>query len=824
MIWKTAAFGDTLRVPKHFISVKFPNQRLLGRCLLAFGLITSFLLLQIQRAAAEVDPNFYIFLFIGQSNMAGINTADPEDYVAPDRVFKFVNSGTWAPGSIPVTYGNTGSSTNPSRTFGQTVANALPSVRVGLLNTAVSGSPVSSWQDGQTNYTTTIQRLQAALSTPHPQTGKTGVLKGVVWHQGEADSGNSNYQADLANVIINLRRDTGIPDLPFIMGMLSTAGNSTMHLRNYSGVLYTGHASSYGLVLADNVHYNAASQRIYGARYANSWLKMMGLLPADQPRIENQLLPPAGQNQPYSVALQIGGTTGPVTCTALTAMPAGLTLTGTVISGTRTGSGFSVISIQVDSGTKSCIEPVVLRTGNPAPTSPRLDLLSTFVPNAYLGTAFSSTNALIAFSDRGPITWSIGQSGTNPFPPGLTINGATAALSRKPLGVIQQGSYMVSATAQDTAGSSVVALPMRILEGGNENTLINYQGAFVGTATKVRDPVTSGTVAEFAWNPAVSGSFFATDSSFAQFTGGARAVTLTGTVSPTFGNYALRTADWGSYPNQYYFYTGIFGNSGTTSMVTMALFWPSELFSPQFAKGTIHFGTTSWTGRAEVEVFSNATTIATRLIVRDGTSYYISEQSGTKAGFVRFDMLGTGTGTRWAAFDPATDAFSLPSSPTWASRSFTDITGMGVWYQATKTGQQENGIGTFTVYATDNRSSADRWKIKYFGSTTDPKADLLADPDKDGIPNGMEIALGTSPFESTPDLQFMNLGMMNGTPTLSTAVAYNPELLPKVEHSADLVGWSTLYQAASGEVPSLQTVTLGQSFWPNHFFRVKFAQ
>ena len=85
-------------------------------------------------------------------------------------------------------------------TFGKTIADQNPSIRVGLIPAAAGGSPISVWQRGgyweQTRskpYDDAIARAKIAM--------RDGVLKGILWHQGESDSNEtvaSAYEQRLA--------------------------------------------------------------------------------------------------------------------------------------------------------------------------------------------------------------------------------------------------------------------------------------------------------------------------------------------------------------------------------------------------------------------------------------------------------------------------------------------------------------------------------------------------------------------------------------------------------------------------------------------------
>ena len=49
-----------------------------------------------------------------------------------------------------------------------------------------------------------------------------GTFKGIIWHQGEADSKKyDTYMPKIAALIASLRSDLNAPDLPFVAGQLS---------------------------------------------------------------------------------------------------------------------------------------------------------------------------------------------------------------------------------------------------------------------------------------------------------------------------------------------------------------------------------------------------------------------------------------------------------------------------------------------------------------------------------------------------------------------------------------------------------------------------
>jgi hypothetical protein len=124
---------------------------------------------------------------------------------------------------------------------------------------------------------------------------KDGVLKGVLWHQGEGDSNEDNaelYEDRLVALIDTLRAELDVPEAPFIVGTLGDfihpepVNGETKRvypsqivneaLRHISQrVKYAACVESTGLVpMGDNVHFSSASARELGRRYAEAMIEL----------------------------------------------------------------------------------------------------------------------------------------------------------------------------------------------------------------------------------------------------------------------------------------------------------------------------------------------------------------------------------------------------------------------------------------------------------------------------------------------------------------------------------------------------------------------
>lgn len=76
-----------------------------------------------------------------------------------------------------------------------------------------------------------------------------------------------------------IRAETGVADLPIVAGEVGTTSDEGrvkegVALLDASAPNFAV-ATSEGLTLVDNVHYDAPSQRVYGARYAEAWASLI---------------------------------------------------------------------------------------------------------------------------------------------------------------------------------------------------------------------------------------------------------------------------------------------------------------------------------------------------------------------------------------------------------------------------------------------------------------------------------------------------------------------------------------------------------------------
>lgn len=238
-----------------------------------------------QEASAPAKPPYDLYLLIGQSNMAGRGAVDAESKQVHPRVDMLNKEGQWVPATDPLHFDKpTMVGVGPGLAFGKSLAEAAPQARIGLIPCAVGGTSITVWEPGKLDaatkthpYDDMLQRARLAL--------KDGKLKGIVWHQGEADRGalaKRPYDKLLLALIARLRADLAAPDVPFVAGEMPDLRDDQREVNaQFNTVLRSlvPQVPNYAVAAAanlhdrgDKLHLDAPSARILGQRYAEAML------------------------------------------------------------------------------------------------------------------------------------------------------------------------------------------------------------------------------------------------------------------------------------------------------------------------------------------------------------------------------------------------------------------------------------------------------------------------------------------------------------------------------------------------------------------------
>ncbi len=231
----------------------------------------------------EILPKMDLFLAIGQSNMSG--RAPYADAAEPmEDIYLLTPEGGMEISSNPMNkYSNIRKDLSvqgmgPHYQFALTLRDSLPETTVGMVVNALGGSSIVDWyRPGKTLYDSTVVRAKKAL--------KWGEYKGIIWHQGESDKTQAatdnyaTYKSRLRTMADSLRADLGNDTLWLIVGELKPKEENVPFNQAVIQVVadyipYADYVISEGTtMLSDNTHFDEASVKLMGQRYAEKILE-----------------------------------------------------------------------------------------------------------------------------------------------------------------------------------------------------------------------------------------------------------------------------------------------------------------------------------------------------------------------------------------------------------------------------------------------------------------------------------------------------------------------------------------------------------------------
>jgi hypothetical protein len=253
------------------------------------------------------DPDFYVFLCFGQSNMEGggrieerDRTVDKRfqvlaDFDVPARNWKM---GQWYDAVPPLTRRTRGISLVDY--FGRTmVANLPPNCRVGVVKLGVSGTKIELWdKDAFKAYLASADAWKGRIANEYDGNPyeylvrlariaqKDGVIRGILVHQGESNFDDKQWPGKMKKVYDDLMSDLNLKprDVPLLAGEVVNADHQGEKaafneiLKTLPQTLPNSYAiSSAGLPCnADHLHFTPDGQRELGRRYAAQMLNLMG--------------------------------------------------------------------------------------------------------------------------------------------------------------------------------------------------------------------------------------------------------------------------------------------------------------------------------------------------------------------------------------------------------------------------------------------------------------------------------------------------------------------------------------------------------------------
>lgn len=263
----------------------------------------------VSNVSAAPDPDFHIYLCIGQSNMEGNALIEPADrQEVPGRFLvmsttDFSNQlrckGKWYVAEPPLVREYTGLS--PIDYFGRTMVANLPEhVRIGVIPVAVGGCKIEhldkdfdpveleseaewfrNFMRAYDNYP--YRRLIECAKIAQ----KEGVIKGILLHQGESNNGDMEWCKKVKKLYDNILSDLGLTpeSVPLLAGEVvapeqgGICGAMNTIIQTLPQTLSTAHVvSSADLAQkGDGLHFTSHAYRVLGCRYAVEMLATMGI-------------------------------------------------------------------------------------------------------------------------------------------------------------------------------------------------------------------------------------------------------------------------------------------------------------------------------------------------------------------------------------------------------------------------------------------------------------------------------------------------------------------------------------------------------------------
>jgi len=264
------------------------------------------------------DPNFYIFLCFGQSNMEGNARPEAQDLVSPGPRFLLMPAvdfpekgrkmGEWCEAVAPLCRPNTG--LTPADWFGRTLVASLPeNIKIGVIHVAIGGIDIKGFlPDSIPSYVEKkapgwMKGMLAAydnnpykrLVTLAKKAQKDGVIKGILMHQGETNTGDPQWAGMVKQVYDNLCSDLQLKpeEVNLYAGNIVQANGQGVcigckkQIDELPNTLHTAQIiSSDGCTNGpDRLHFDAAGYRELGCRYGEAVARHLGFEPK-RPYIE----------------------------------------------------------------------------------------------------------------------------------------------------------------------------------------------------------------------------------------------------------------------------------------------------------------------------------------------------------------------------------------------------------------------------------------------------------------------------------------------------------------------------------------------------------
>ena len=269
-----------------------------------------------EEVTQPADPNFYIFLCFGQSNMEGNARPEAVDLASPGPRFLLMPAvdfpaangrperkmGEWCEASAPLCRANTG--LTPADWFGRTLVASLPeNIKIGVIHVAIGGIDIKGFlPDSIPSYVEKkapgwMKGMLAAydndpykrLVTLAKKAQKDGVIKGILMHQGETNTGDPQWAGMVKQVYENLCGDLQLKpeEVNLYVGNIVQADGKGVcigckkQIDELPQTIHTCQVISSDKCTngPDRLHFDAAGYRELGCRYGEAVARHLGYEP-----------------------------------------------------------------------------------------------------------------------------------------------------------------------------------------------------------------------------------------------------------------------------------------------------------------------------------------------------------------------------------------------------------------------------------------------------------------------------------------------------------------------------------------------------------------
>jgi Carbohydrate binding module (family 6)./Domain of unknown function (DUF303). len=296
-------------------------------------------------ANAAPNPNFHIYIAYGQSNMAGNGDIVPSEDQATDpknfimlashnanasqrsgKTTQSIKAGEWAAAIPPMFHAF--ENLSPADYFGRAMVDSLPGVTVGMIPVAIGGVSIraylpdqyqayfngdgSSFKGWANDYG---GNPMARILELGKKAKEVGVIKGILFHQGESDGTDDNWRNNVYKTYKIIIDELGLDEneVPFVAGELLQEGNNCCGSKNGGIAQLKSKFKKFGLASSkglqgngrDPYHFGRAGVIELGKRYCSEMLKLIDkTIDPDAPAVN--LVDPSKSVVPYEPPEEYG--------------------------------------------------------------------------------------------------------------------------------------------------------------------------------------------------------------------------------------------------------------------------------------------------------------------------------------------------------------------------------------------------------------------------------------------------------------------------------------------------------------------------------------